>query len=520
MSNNSPTQTPEWSALCDHQKTLKDVSIRTLFENDSNRFERFSVSLDGFLFDFSKHHCTSETLEHLCAFARTQDLEGKRDQMFSGGILNVSERRAVLHPALRGSIEDDVEVGGENVSAFVEDTLLKIKSLSDKIRGDKSITDVINIGIGGSDLGPRMVYKALAALNDGPKVHFVSNIDARALLHRLRGLKPENTAIIITSKTFTTLETLTNANSLKDWMLKELDETAFSERLYAISSNIEAANDFGVKSEHILPMRDWIGGRFSLWSAVGLSLAVAFGFSNFQKLLEGARDMDTHFKDEPLERNAPVISALLGVWYRNFYGYAAKAILPYAHDLRDLPKYLQQLDMESNGKGVSRDDEVLDYATGSVIFGEAGTNAQHAFMQLLHQSAEVVPADFIVIAEPSHEHHDHHRKLVANAFAQSKALMEGKACPEEPHKHFEGNRPSSTLLLKKLDAYHVGMLISFYEHVVFTQGILWNINSFDQWGVELGKVLAEEIATGFDGQNSENNQDSSTQGLIKALESL
>ena len=516
MSNNSLTKMPEWSALSAHQRELKEDHIKDYFEQDAARFEKFHLTLNGLLFDYSKHKLRDETVPMLCALAKARGLEEMRGKMFGGERLNASENRAVLHTALRGSTDPSLEIDGENISEFVETTLEQVKTLSEEIRKNPKITDVINIGIGGSDLGPRTVYKALLPHADGPNLHFISNIDGRALESRLNGLRPENTALIITSKSFVTLETITNAETVKKWFLTALDEEALSERLFAISTNIEAATDFGVQQEHILPLRDWVGGRFSLWSAVGLSIATAIGFKEFKALLDGAKAMDEHFKNAPFEKNIPVIMGMIGIWYRNFWNYPAKAILPYSHDLRDLPKYLQQLDMESNGKGVDLEGEAVETASGPVIFGEAGTNAQHAFMQLLHQGPEIIPADFILVKTPEHPYENHHKKLLANALAQSKALMEGKTSKNEPHKAFEGNRPSSSLVLEKLDAYNLGMLLALYEHVIFVQGVIWGINSFDQWGVELGKVLAKSIQNELKTPNSD-NMDSSTQGLLKAL---
>ncbi len=516
MSNKALNKTPEWSALEAHQKKIQGDHIRAYFKNDPKRFDKCSLGLDGLLLDYSKHKLHDDTLPLLVDLAKARGVEEWRDKMFAGEILNASEKRAVLHVALRGSVDPALEVDGENVAGFVSDTLSQVQALSEEIRNNPNITDVINIGIGGSDLGPRMIYKALLPHKDGPNLHFISNIDGRAIEQRLKGLKPENTALIITSKSFATLETITNAETIKGWFLDALSADVFAERLFAISTNIEAATAFGVPEHHILPLRDWIGGRFSLWSAVGLSTAAAIGFDGFKALLDGAKAMDQHFKTAPMEQNMPIIMGMIGVWYRNFWDYSAKAILPYSHDLRDLHKYLQQLDMESNGKGVDRDGAPVEAETGPIIFGEAGTNAQHAFMQLLHQGPDIIPADFILVAKPEHPYKDHHDKLLANALAQSKALMDGKASANAPHKAFEGNRPSSSIVLDRLDPYNLGMLLALYEHVIFVQGVIWGINSFDQWGVELGKVLAKTIQNELKNQNSD-TLDSSTEGLLKAI---
>ncbi len=522
MSNNTPhsflTETPEWVALELHKQDLENTSISGFFAKDPKRFDTFSLRCDGLLFDFSKHKLNDKTISLLCDLAKARDIEGWRARMLAGADINGSEGRAVLHCALRGSTKTKIKIEGESVPQFVEDTLKTIKRISEDIRKNPKITDVINIGIGGSDLGPRMVYKAMRAFADGPRVHFISNVDGRALLNRLEGLKPENTALIITSKTFTTLETLTNAHTSKDWFLERLNKSELAERFFAVTTNIEAATKFGVPENHILPLRNWIGGRFSLWSAVGLSTAVGIGFKGFKSLLDGGKAMDLHFQKMPLEKNIPVVMAMIGVWYRNFWGYNAKAILPYSHDLRDLPKYLQQLDMESNGKTIDREGNLVGAETGPILFGEAGTNAQHAFMQLLHQGSEIIPADFILVAKASHDLEDHNIKLLSNALAQSQALMEGKRSKKEPQKNFDGNRPSSSLLLDKLDPYHLGMLIAVYEHVIFVQGVIWGINSFDQWGVELGKVLAKPLIKDFKSPKSIEKLDGSTRGLLNALQ--
>ena len=488
--------------------------MKALFDQEPARFESFSASIPGFLFDYSKHKITTETKDALMELARARGIENRRDAMFSGKNVNGSENRPALHVALRGSCSKDLEIDGENVSDFVNATLQRMEALSETIRSNPNITDVVNIGIGGSDLGPRMAYKALRPHSNGPNIYFISNVDGSALHQRLQKLKAENTLFIISSKTFTTLETLTNSNTARDWLLESIDEEALGNHLIAITANNDAARDFGVDDEHIFPMRDWIGGRYSVWGAIGLPIAIACGFKTFKAMLDGAKAMDKHFVEAPLEDNIPVVMAMLGIWYRNFWNYPAQAVLPYSHDLREFPIYIQQLDMESNGKDVTQDGHALDHATGPLIFGEAGTNAQHTFMQLLHQSNEIIPADFIVAATPSHPHENHHQKLLGNVLAQSKALMEGQENEAEPHRAFSGNRPSSTFILDTLDGYHLGMLLAAYEHKIFVQGAVWGINSFDQWGVELGKTNASKIIEALENKKEIDNSDSSTTGLL------
>ncbi|MEM7650929.1 MAG: glucose-6-phosphate isomerase [Pseudomonadota bacterium] len=521
MSNNAQHKSQDsanaWESLKTHQRELADTHIKDFFDEDAQRFKNMSLSLPGLLFDYSKHKINDDTLPALIALAKACDVEGQRDRMFLGEVINTTENRPVLHIALRGSCEDTLEIDGENVSDFVQESLKQIQSLSDEVRNNSAIKDVVNIGIGGSDLGPRTVYKALKPLSDGPNVHYISNIDGSTLDQRLQNFKAASTLFIISSKTFTTLETMTNAHTVKAWLTESLGEERATEHFIAVTSNPKAAQNFGVAEERTLPMRDWIGGRYSLWSGIGLSIAISNGFDEFSALLKGAKAMDTHFKAAPLHENMPVILAMLGIWYRNFWNYPALAILPYSHDLRDLPTYLQQLDMESNGKSVDVNGEAVQIDTGPVIFGEAGTNAQHAFMQLLHQGTEIIPADFVLVAEPTCALKDHHTKLLANALAQSKALMEGHQNTQEPHRNFEGNRPSSTLVLDRLDGFHLGMLLALYEHKTFVQGVIWGLNSFDQWGVELGKSNTHEIIEALENNKENKNLDPSTAGLMAHL---
>ena len=480
-------------------------------------FDAHHITLNGLLFDYSKHRIDGAVMDGLAALAQERGVTEARDQMFCGTVMNKSEGRAALHPALRGSVDDSVEIDGKNVNAFIDEALAKIKNISALLRQHPQIDTIVNLGIGGSDLGPRMAYKALKPHLDGPRVFFLSNIDASGLYHRLNDLRPENTAFIISSKSFSTLETSENAKLAKAWLQKNLSDDEVQERLYACTTNIDAAHEFGISDDHILPLRDWVGGRFSVWSSVGLPLAVAYGYETFEEFLRGARDVDTHFKSAPIEKNIPVLMALLGVWYRNFWDYDAHAVLPYSHDLRDFPVFMQQMDMESNGKGVTKSGDVLDYKPGPIIFGESGTNSQHTFMQMLHQSPEIVPCDFIGFANPNHPYIAHHEKLLGNMLAQSEALAEGGKNESEPHRNFTGNRPSSTLIFDRLDAYHLGMLIALYEHKIFVQGVIWGINSFDQWGVELGKTMAEKITQAIETNSEIDIPDASTRGLLKHI---
>lgn len=484
MSNELFSNRPEYRDLKAHAAETGGVAIKDLFAADSSRFEKFHVKIPGLLFDYSRHRVTDKTVALLTKLAQACDVEGWRRKMFSGEALNNSENRAVLHVALRGSTDKTLTVDGESVSGFVEDVLQKIQKTSDRIRRDKKITDVVNIGIGGSDLGTRMVYRALEPMADGPHLHFVANVDSAAIDGVLKTLQPETTLFVVVSKSFTTLETLANAQAAKAW----LGRNSVEDHFLAVSDNVKDAKAFGIAPDNIFPLRKWIGGRYSIWSAVGLPVAIAFGFENFKKFLNGARDMDQHFLGSPLDKNMPVLMALLGIWYRNFFDCRAHAILPYAENLEHLPAWMQQLDMESNGKSVSRDGIALNYATSPVIFGEPGTNGQHAFFQALHQGTDIIPADFILnaVSKPV--------ALNANALAQAQGLMEGRDNPGQPHRHYPGNRPSSVLVLDRLDAYHLGLLMALYEHKIFVQGVIWNINSFDQWGVELGKVLSNDIA--------------------------
>ncbi len=507
----------EWQNLETHYNDLRDTHIRDYFKNDADRFDGFNIHIDGCLFDFSKHKITHDTLGKFETLAEALDFSKQRDAMFDGQAINISENRAVLHVALRGSCSNDLVVNGETVNDYVRDTLLHMHALSDEIRNNPNITDVVNIGIGGSDLGPRMAYKALRPSADGPNIYFISNIDASGLDQRLQKLNPENTVFIISTKMFRTQETIANAQSAKDWLARTIATKDLPNHLIAVTQNEEAALNFGVPLKHILQLREWIGGRYSIWSGVGLSIAIANGFGAFKDMLRGARDVDRHFRDAPFHENIPVLMAMLGVWHRNLGNAQAHAVLPYSHDLRELPIYMQQLDMESNGKNVSIDGDAINHKSGAVVFGEAGTNAQHTFMQLLHQGSDIVPCDFIAFKHAGHDYDAHHKNLLANALAQAHTLMQGAPNKGEPHRNFDGDRPNSMMIFDRLDAYHLGMLLALYEHKVFVQGIIWGINSFDQWGVELGKLNADGILKAMNTNETNTHFDSSTSGLIKYL---
>ena len=517
MSNESITELAEWNALQAHYEDVKDISILSLFEGSENRFDHFHSALDGLVFDYSKHHVTSETMRLLFNLARARNIEDWRTRMFCGERINESENRAVLHTALRGSAPKSLMLDGENVAQFVNQTLAQIKEISSSIRANPEITDVVNIGVGGSDLGARFVCDALCDYADGPNMHFLANIDGHKVSRLLQRLDPSKTVFIIASKTFTTLETMTNAQTVRDWFVGALGRNTLAEHFYAITAEAELARAFGIVDHHILPLRDWVGGRYSVWGAIGLPIAISLGFDDFEQFLKGAHDVDTHFKEAPLEENTPVIMALLGLWYNNFHGRHVHAILPYSQNLQDFTAYIQQLDMESNGKSVTRDNNRVDYATAPCIFGEPGTNGQHAFFQLLHQGTQVIPSDFIAFISPKHDLRNHHLNLLSNALAQSAAFMNGSENKDELHRHFDGNRPNSMLLLDRLDAYHLGLLMALYEHKVFVQGILWNINSFDQWGVQLGKEMAKPIMHAFESGKACDKFGSSTNSLVQKI---
>lgn len=489
MSTKTPDQSREWEELARRWKRLEKNPAR-----GTDRFEKFHALCGDFLFDYSRHNIDEGALKALCDLARARDIEGWRARMFAGEKINTTEDRAVLHTDLRRP----------DAPTEVKETLARMEAFCAQIRGS-DVTDVVNIGIGGSDLGPHMVCDALKSFASGPRVHFVSNVDGSHLTHTLKNLKPETTLFIVASKTFTTQETMTNARSAKAW---GDGKTRFA----AVSSNVPAAREFGVAPEHVFPLPDWVGGRYSVWSAIGLPVMLSIGAENFRAFLSGAHAADEHFKTAKLEENIPVLMALLGVWQRNFAGRAALAVLPYAQDLWLLPAWLQQLDMESNGKSFDRDGRRVSYATAPVIFGEPGTNGQHAFYQALHQGTDIVPCDFIIPVSIPGSNEEHQRKLLANALGQMEAFLNGQDS-DNPWKIFEGGRPTSALVLPRLDPYYLGMLMAFYEHKIFAQGIIWNLNSFDQWGVELGKTIANRLEPALAGTGVE-NVDPSTRGLL------
>jgi glucose-6-phosphate isomerase len=513
MWNNNPVKQNAWDKLRQHQADMSGVHMRDLFASDPGRFDRFHIGLDGLLLDYSRHIITDETMSLLCGLAESSDFSNKRGKLFSGAAINSSENRAVLHTALRGSGPAELFVDGEDVHGFVRSTLSQMKTLSNKIRDEGIYTDIVNLGIGGSDLGPRLACHALQDFAlPGLNVHFVANVDPATLDGVLKTCRPDTTLFVVASKTFGTQETMMNAAAAKEW----LGARAIHKHFIAVTSHPEAARAFGISDDHILPMRSWIGGRFSLWSAVGFSVALLIGFENFQKLLSGAKAMDTHFQTAPLHRNMPVIMAMLGIWHRNFWDFRAQAILPYAEALALFPDYLQQIDMESNGKSVAADGRAIDIATGAISFGQIGTNAQHAFMQFFHQGRDIVPCDFVMIAPAGPE--PRRLALLANALGQAEALMHGKQDESGPaHSRFAGNRPSSSLVLDRLDPYHLGMLLALYEHKIFTQGCIWEINSFDQWGVELGKTLTQSTLKALETGTVPQDCDASTRGLLGYL---
>ncbi|MEO0332631.1 MAG: glucose-6-phosphate isomerase, partial [Bacteroidota bacterium] len=516
----NPTTTQAWSALSEHFRQIKDVHMRTLFQEDAQRFSRFSLKFEDTLVDFSKNRITEETHKLLLDLAEECKLSESIEAMFSGKVINQTESRAVLHVALRNRSNDSIHVDGEDVMPDVNEVLDRMKTFSEKIisgewkgfRG-KPIRDIVNIGIGGSDLGPVMVTEALKPYKkENIDVHYVSNVDGTHISEVLKPLNPETTLFVIASKTFTTQETMTNANTAKDWFLKQAnDEEAVKKHFVALSTNREEVEKFGIDPENMFGFWDWVGGRYSLWSAIGLTIACSIGFDNFEELLAGGHAMDQHFRNTVPEKNIPVTLALIGIWYNNFFGAETESILPYDQYMHRFSAYFQQGNMESNGKYVDRDGNPVDYQTGPVIWGEPGTNGQHAFYQLIHQGTKLIPCDFLAPAKSQNPIGDHHAKLLANFFAQTEALMMGKTEEEAAQelrdqgkseeeikklasfKTFQGNRPTNSILFEKLSPRTLGALIAMYEHKIFVQGVIWNIFSFDQWGVELGKQLAKKI---------------------------
>ena len=511
----------------------KAPDIRSLFAANPQRFAQFSVQQAGVLLDFSKTSLTPQSLAALLALAQAAGLEARRDAMFAGEAINITEQRAVLHTALRAPADAVVEVAGQNVVPHIHETLSRFLNFAESIRSGmmassdgNAFTDVVNIGIGGSDLGPAMATLALAPYHDGPRLHFVSNVDGAHLADTLRGLNQARTLFIVASKTFTTVETMTNAHSARRWVAQALGEAAVGAHFCAVSTALDKCASFGISADRIFGFWDWVGGRYSVWSSVGLPVAIAIGAENFRAFLAGAREMDEHFCTAPLAQNLPVLLALIGVWHRDALGCTARAILPYDQRLARFPAYLQQLDMESNGKCVTREGEPVACPTGPLVFGEPGTNGQHAFYQLLHQGTDVIPCEFYIAArghEPELAHH--HQLLIANCLAQSQALLQGRTLEEaggNPHRMFPGNRPSLVTAYEKLDPAMLGKLVALYEHRVFTEATIWNINAFDQWGVELGKELATKLLPVVEGRVVERKEnpaqaDGSTAGLVAFL---
>ncbi|XSV36908.1 glucose-6-phosphate isomerase [Escherichia coli] len=541
MKNINPTQTAAWQALQKHFDEMKDVTIADLFAKDGDRFSKFSATFDDqMLVDYSKNHITEETLVKLQDLAKECDLAGAIKSMFSGEKINRTENRAVLHVALRNRSNTPILVDGKDVMPEVNAVLEKMKTFSEAIiSGEwkgytgKAITDVVNIGIGGSDLGPYMVTEALRPYKNHLNMHFVSNVDGTHIAEVLKKVNPETTLFLVASKTFTTQETMTNAHSARDWFLKAAgDEKHVAKHFAALSTNAKAVGEFGIDTANMFEFWDWVGGRYSLWSAIGLSIVLSIGFDNFVELLSGAHAMDKHFSTTPAEKNLPVLLALIGIWYNNFFGAETEAILPYDQYMHRFAAYFQQGNMESNGKYVDRNGNVVNYQTGPIIWGEPGTNGQHAFYQLIHQGTKMVPCDFIAPAITHNPLSDHHQKLLSNFFAQTEALAFGKSrevVEQEyrdqgkdpatldyvvPFKVFEGNRPTNSILLREITPFSLGALIALYEHKIFTQGVILNIFTFDQWGVELGKQLANRILPELKDDKEISSHDSSTNGLI------
>jgi glucose-6-phosphate isomerase len=543
----NPTTTKSWQNLRRHFEKTKNIHMKTLFAEDPRRFDKFSIRFNDLLVDYSKNRITEETLKGLIALAEECDLKNAIENMFSGAKINETENRAVLHIALRNRANNPIVVDGQDVMPEVNAVLDHMEDFSNRvISGDwqgytgKKISDIVNIGIGGSDLGPVMVTEALKPYaKKGIGVHYVSNIDGTHLTETLKRLNPETTLFMIASKTFTTQETMTNAFSAREWFLEKAKDPRYVARHFvAISTNAEAVEKFGIDKENMFVFWDWVGGRYSLWSAIGLSIACYVGYENFVELLQGAFEMDQHFKTAPFEKNIPVILALIGIWHNNFYGAQTEAILPYDQYLHRFPAYFQQGNMESNGKSIDRNGDKIDYQTGPILWGEPGTNGQHAFYQLIHQGTKLIPADFLAPAISHNPLGEHHQILLSNFFAQTEALLNGKTREEVtaalkreektdkeiehllPHKMFEGNRPTNSILFKKLTPRILGSLIAMYEHKIFVQGVIWNIFSFDQWGVELGKELAKNILPELADDKPVNTHDSSTNGLINVYKQM
>jgi glucose-6-phosphate isomerase len=534
----NPTETKAWKKLQSHYTQIQKASMAAMFEADSSRAKKFHLKWNDFLVDYSKNRINQETIELLLELANETGLKNAISDYFEGAIINQTENRAVLHTALRAPATAVINVDGVNVMPEVYEVKNKVKTFTNEVTSGqrtgytgKPFTDIVNIGIGGSDLGPVMAVEALQYYKNHLNLHFVSNVDGDHVNEIIKKLNPETTLFVIVSKTFTTQETLTNSETIKAWFLKSAKQEDVAKHFVAVSTNLQKVTEFGINPDNVFPMWDWVGGRFSLWSAVGLSISLAVGFDNFNDLLIGANEMDEHFKTADFDKNIPVTLALLSVWYNNFFGAESEALIPYTQYLQKLAPYLQQGTMESNGKSVGRDGKPVNYETGTIIWGEPGTNAQHAFFQLIHQGTKLIPTDFIGFVKPLYGDEDHHDKLMSNFFAQTEALMNGKSQEQVqaefdkqglsaekakellPFKVFSGNKPTNTILIQKLTPKSLGSLIAMYEHKIFVQGIIWNIFSFDQWGVELGKQLANSILDEINSKQVKNH-DSSTQFLL------
>lgn len=538
LQNTNPTTTLAWQKLQQHFQEMNTASMKEMFLEDKTRAAKFHFHWNDFIVDYSKNIINQETISLLLELANEAQLKDAIAKYFDGDIINQTENRAVLHTALRAKETAIVKVDGENVIPEVFEVKNKIKRFTNEVvNGDrkgytgKPFTDIVNIGIGGSDLGPAMVVEALQYYKNHLNVHFVSNVDGDHVNEIIKKLNPETTLFVIVSKTFTTQETLTNSETIREWFLKSASQEDVAKHFVAVSTNLQRVTEFGINPDNVFPMWDWVGGRFSLWSAVGLSVSLAVGFDNYDELLAGANEMDKHFKTEDFDKNIPVVLALLSIWYNNFFGAESEALIPYTQYLQKLAPYLQQGIMESNGKSVGRDGKPVNYQTGTIIWGEPGTNSQHAFFQLIHQGTKLIPTDFIGFVKPLYGNQDHHDKLMSNFFAQTEALMNGKTKEQVqaefdkqglsdekakfllPYKVFNGNKPTNTLLIQKLTPKTLGSLVALYEHKIFVQGVIWNIFSYDQWGVELGKQLANSILDEIYSKTV-NNHDSSTEFLL------
>lgn len=534
----NPTETTSWKKLQQHFDQIQHVSMQEMFKADTARTEKFNIQWNNFLIDYSKNNINQETISLLLDLANEIGLKNAISDYFGGELINKTENRAVLHTALRAKETENITVNGLNVIPEIYEVKAKIKAFTNEVVSGnwkgytgKAITDVVNIGIGGSDLGPAMVVEALQFYKNHLDVHFVSNVDGDHVNEIIKKLNPETTLFVIVSKTFTTQETLTNSETIKKWFLTTASQEDVAKHFVAVSTNMQKVTEFGINPDNVFPMWDWVGGRFSLWSAVGLTISLAIGYDNYEQLLNGANEMDTHFKTTAFDKNAPVILALLSVWYNNFFGAESEALIPYTQYLQKLAPYLQQGTMESNGKSVGRNGKPVDYQTGTIIWGEPGTNSQHAFFQLIHQGTKLIPSDFIGFVKPLYGDENHHDKLMSNFFAQTEALLHGKTAAQVqaefdkqgldaatasyllPFKVFTGSKPTNTILIEKLTPKTLGSLIALYEHKIFVQGIIWNIFSFDQWGVELGKQLANSILDEINTKTVKNH-DSSTSFLL------